>query len=314
MIGTSYTPARKNARTLRHKKMKQMWLLYLMLFFPVAHTILFHYVPLYGIQLAFKDFIPVKGISGSPWIGLKHIGILFSGATFPKVLWNTVRISLLRILVCFPAPIIFALLLNEVMNLGFKKTVQTISYLPHFMSWVVLAGIIKEVLSPTRGILNSIRGIFGGAAINYIAQPSMFVPILLLSSLWQGIGWGAIIYLASMSSIDPELYEAAEIDGANRWHKAIHVTLPGIVPIIIIQYILTMGGVLNAGFEQIFNLMNNSVLEVADIIDTYVYRIGLQDMKYDLSTAVGLFKNVVGATLIIVSNMVIRKFSEYGIW
>ena len=305
---------RKREKRSRRKKMRQMWVLYAMLALPVIFMIVFQYTPLYGIQLAFKNFKPVKGIWGSPWNNFRHFKILFGGASFRNVLWNTVSISLLRLLVTFPAPIIFALLLNEVENLRFKKVVQTISYLPHFMSWVVLAGILKEILSPTRGIINSIRGMFGMEAINFLAEPTMFVPILLITSIWSGVGWGAIIYMASMSNIDPQLYEAAEIDGASRLQKAWHVTIPGIIPIIIIQYIMTIGRILNAGFDQVFNLMNDKVLGVADIIDTYVYRIGLQEMKYDLSTAVGLFKNVVGVILIVGSNAIISRYSEYGIW
>ena len=291
-----------------------MWILYLFLLIPVIHTFIFSYIPLYGIQIAFKDFNASKGIWGSAWNNFNHFRNLFAGASFPKVFWNTLYISFLRILVGFPAPIIFAILLNEIHSSKFKKVVQTVSYLPHFMSWVVLGGIIKELLNPQRGLINAVIQLFGGEPVYFITEPSMFRPIVIITGVWASVGWGAIIYLASMSSIDPQLYEAAEMDGANRFHKAIYVTIPSLMPIIVIQFILGLGGVLNGGFDQIFNLYNDKVMGVADIIDTYVYRMGLEELKYDFSTAVGLFKNVIGVILIVSVNIATSKISDYGIW
>ena len=296
------------------RRVKKYWLLYVLLLFPVGYTVLFSYVPMYGLQLAFKNFRAADGIWNSPWNNYKHFQILFQGLSFPRAFWNTLYISFMRLIFGFPAPIIFAILINEIRHLKFKKTVQSLSYLPNFMSWVVLGGLIKNILSPTRGAINAILAKFGVAPIFFMTIPSLFVPILLVTGIWAGVGWGAIIYLATMTGIDPELYESAEIDGARRFRKAWHITIPGIMPVIVIQLILSVGSILNGGFDQIFNLMNPLVMETAEIIDTYVYRIGLQEMRYDLATAVGLFKNVVGVILIVIVNFTISKFSEHGIW
>lgn len=301
-------------RSGKFKKMKRMWMLYLFLLIPVVHVFVFNYMPMYGVQLAFKDYRAALGIWDSPWNGFKHFNNLFAGASFYRVFWNTLYISVLKIIFSFPAPIILAILLNEVRHIKYKKVIQTISYLPHFMSWVVLGGIVKEFLSPQRGVVNAVIEAFGGTPIYFITEPSMFRTIVVGSNIWATIGWGAIIYLASMSAIDPQLYESVEIDGGNRWHKTIHITLPGLLPIIVIQFILGLGNILNAGFDQIFNLYNNKVMNVADIIDTYVYRMGLEEMKYDFSTAVGLFKNVIGVILILLVNALTSKVTDYGIW
>jgi len=301
-------------RNRKMKKIRRMWMLYVFLIIPIGLAILFNYVPLYGIQLAFKDFRAVDGIWGSQWNNFKHFKTLFSGFSFPKALINTIKISSLRILIGFPAPILFAILLNELRHIRYKKVVQTISYLPHFMSWVVLSGLIKEVLSPTRGVINYLIGLFGIAPIYFLTVESAFVPVLITTSIWQSVGWGAVIYLASISSIDPSLYEAAEVDGANRFQKASYITIPMLIPVMVILFILGLGDILNGGFDQIFNLMNPKVMNVADIIDTYTYRIGIEQLKYDLSTAVSLFKNVVGVVLIIMVNFFARRYTEYGIW
>jgi putative aldouronate transport system permease protein len=295
------------------KQARKMWLLYVFLAIPLGMTLLFSYAPMYGIQLAFKDFRVADGIWGSKWNGFKHFEILFSGRGFAQVLKNTIYISVMRIVTGFPVPILFALLLNEVRHLRYKKFVQTVSYLPYFMSWVVLGGIIQQILSPQRGVVNWLIGLFGVPPIYFLSVESMFVPILLITSIWQGAGWGAVIYLASMSSIDPGLYESAEIDGAGRFRRALHITVPMLAPVIVIQFILSMGGILNAGFDQIFNLMNPRVMDVADIIDTYVYRMGMEEMRYDFSTAVGLFKNVIGFGLVLLVNFFTGKFTEYGL-
>ena len=213
-----------------------------------------------------------------------------------------------------PFPVMLALILNQLRSERFKRIVQTVTYLPHFISTVVLAGMLYIFLSPTCGIVNVARGWFGGEAMDFMSMPGAFRTLYIISGIWQGAGYSTILYIATLTGIDPSMYEAAEIDGASRLQKAWHVTIPGIIPIIIIQYIMTIGRILNAGFDQVFNLMNDKVLGVADIIDTYVYRIGLQEMKYDLSTAVGLFKNVVGVILIVGSNAIISRYSEYGIW
>lgn len=293
---------------------KKMWMLYLFLLFPVIHTIIFHYFPMYGVVIAFKDFKPVKGILGSKWNDFQHFKDLFTSIGFFRVLKNTIKISILRILFGFPAPIIFALLINEIWHLKFKKVIQTISYLPVFMSWVVLAGVFFEFLSIQRGPVNYIIKILGGQPIDFFTNRKWFIPMLISTSVWQGVGWGAVIYLASLASVNPELYESADLDGANRFHKAIHISLPALTPVITILFILNLGGILNAGFDQIFNMYNPLVMEIADIIDTYVYRMGLVNAQYDFSAAVGLFKNVVGLILIIITNLLVARISDYGIW
>ncbi|TDL64701.1 sugar ABC transporter permease [Rhodococcus qingshengii] len=305
-------PERKvNATWVQMKKMKT---LYFMMLIPMAMLFIFHYIPLYGIIIAFKDFSPGLGIWDSPWNNFEHFKRLFSDFLFLRALENTVVISLLKIIIVFPAPIIFAILLNEINNEKFKKISQSISYLPHFMSWVILSAMVIEVFSPQRGIINYFITLVGGDPINFMSDKASFIPILILTDMWKEIGWGAIIYLASIASIDPQLYEAAEMDGAGRFHKMIHVTLPSIMPMVIILFILRLGSVLNAGFDQILNLYNPLVYEVADIIDTYVFRSGLEQMQFDYATAVGLFKNVVGIVLILTANAIIRRKSDHGIW
>jgi putative aldouronate transport system permease protein len=298
----------------RLKQMKKMKLLYLMMLIPIIHLFIFHYIPIYGIVIAFKKFSPGRGIIDSPWNNFEHFKFLFTDFLFIRALKNTIIISLLKLVVGFPAPIIFALLLNEIRQAVFKRIAQSISYLPHFMSWVILATMLGEVLSPQRGIVNFVITSFGGQPTNFLAEPHLFVPILILSDVWKEIGWGAIIYLAALSSINPDLYEAAEVDGANRFKQALHITLPSLMPIMTILFILNLGNILNVGFDQILNLYNPMVYEVADVIDTYVYRKGLEQFNFDYAAAVGLFKNVVGVVLILGANFIIRRYSEHGIW
>jgi len=298
----------------RWKLARKMWMLYLFFLVPACLLFIFNYVPMYGVLIAFKKFRIASGILGSPWNDFQNFKDFFATPFFLRILRNTVIISLQRLVFGFPAPIILALLLNEVNHMPFKRVVQTISYLPHFMSWVVLAGIIIEVLSPQRGLVGVIYGLLGMDAPNLMNSRAFFRPMLIATGIWQSVGWGTIIYLAAISSIDPEMYEAAEIDGASRLQRAAHITIPSLVPVIIILFILSIGGILNAGFDQIFNLYSPLVYEVADIIDTYVYRVGITEMRFDYSTAVGLFKNAIGIVLLLGTNLVTRRFSEYGIW
>lgn len=301
----------RNENWIRAKKMKT---LYLMMLLPMMLLFLFHYVPLYGILVAFKKFSPGLGIWKSEWNNFEHFKSLFHDFLFIRALKNTLVISILKLILAFPAPIVLAVLLNEVRNVRFKKVTQSITYLPHFMSWVILASMVGEVLSPQRGIINFVIHSFGGTPINFLADKNFFIPALIVTDIWKEIGWGAIIYLAAISSINPDLYEAADVDGAGRFKKMIHITVPSLVPMIVILFILSLGNILNAGFDQILNLYNPMVYDVADIIDTYVYRKGLEQFQLDYATAVGLFKNVVGVILILGTNAIIRKRSEHGIW
>ncbi|MEK3888606.1 ABC transporter permease [Bacillus sp. FSL K6-3431] len=304
----------KSPKQSNWQQMKKMKLLYIMLLFPMVMLFIFSYIPMYGVIIAFKDFSPGLGIWNSPWNNFEHFIRLFDDFMFIRALKNTLVISLLKILISFPAPIIFALLLNEIRSQRFMKVTQSISYLPHFMSWVILSAMVIEVFSPQTGIINYIITAFGGNPINFLSSKLYFIPAIVLTDIWKEIGYGAIIYIASIASIDPALYEAAEMDGASRFKKMIHITLPSIMPMVTIMFILRLGGILNAGFDQILNLYNPLVYEVADIIDTYVYRSGLEQFQFDYATAVGLFKNIIGVIFILGANAIIRRRSEHGIW
>jgi putative aldouronate transport system permease protein len=289
----------------------------LLMFLPgFALILVFDYGPMYGLQIAFKDLNIIQGIWGSPWVGLKHFRAFFGNPAAMKVVRNTIEISLLRIAFGFPAPIILALALNEVKDGFFKRFTQTVSYLPHFISWIIIAALFNAMLSPSGGVVNTIIKAFGGRPIYFMASPQWFRPVLIFSAIWKEVGWGAVIYLAALSGVDPTLYEAAIVDGATRLQRMRYIGLPSIMPVITIVLILSMGGILNAGFDQIFNMYNARVYDVADIIDTFVYRAGLVSMEYSFSTAVGLFKSVVGLILVLIVNSIASRVSEerQGLW
>lgn len=312
----SATNTSRNKGDLLRKIYKNRWA-YILLIPVIAFFIVFSYVPMYGITLAFKKYAIKKGIMGSPWIGLTNFERLFGSAMFLRTVRNTILISLYRIIFGFPMPIIFALMLNEINNAKFKKTVQTISYLPHFISWVILGGIITELLSPTRGAINYLLQLLGFEPIYFMANAKYYRSILVISGIWKEMGWSSIIYLAAIASIPTEQYEAAAIDGASRLKCMWYITLPSIMSIISIQLIMSIGGILSGGFDQIFNTYNSLLYETGDIIDTYAYRVGLEGkMEYSLSTAISLFKNGIGFVLVIGTNWAAKKLSngEGGIW
>lgn len=292
---------------IRHKK------LYLMLLPIIAYYIIFCYYPMYGAQVAFKDYVPKLGIEGSPFVGWKHFIEFFDSVYFTRLIRNTLSINFLCLLISFPAPILLAILLNEVRNQKFKKIVQTISYLPHFISTVVIAGMILEFTS-TNGFITTICSWFGMPNQNLMYNPNLFQPIYVLSEVWQGIGWGSIIYIAGIAGINGELYEAARIDGAGRIKQIFHVTIPGILPIIITMFILRVGNMMSLGFEKVFLLYNSSIYETADVISTYVYRKGLVDMNYSFSTAVGLFNSAINLILLFSANKLCKKFTDNSLW
>jgi putative aldouronate transport system permease protein len=298
----------------RRKLARQMAPLYVFLLVPITLLFVFNYIPMYGVVIAFKNYQINEGILGSPWNNFQHFKDFFATPYFVRILRNTLVISFLRLAFGFPAPILLAILLNEVGSQAYKRIVQSISYLPHFMSWVVLAGIMIEVLSPQRGIVGAVYTALGRQPPNLLLSTAFFRPMIVFTGVWQSVGWGTVVYLAAISSIDPEMYEAAEIDGATRMQRAVYITIPSIVPVITILFILSIGGILSAGFDQIFNLYNPAVYQVADIIDTYVYRVGLVERRFDFATAVGLFKNAIGVVLLLATNAVTKRFSEYGIW
>ncbi|MFD0716380.1 ABC transporter permease [Paenibacillus sp. GCM10027626] len=300
-------------RNLIYRYWKQKYF-FLMLLPVFAYYLIFHYAPLYGIVIAFQNFYPVKGIQGSEFVGLEHFKELFTGLYFMPVLKNTLIISFYKLIFGFPAPIILCLILNEVRLVFFKKTIQTITYLPHFISWVILGGIVVEVLSPSRGVVNAIISAFGYEPIYFITSEVWFRTILVTSSIWKEIGWGTIIYLAATTNVDPELYNAADIDGAGRLRKIWHITLPSIVPVVTIMFIFAVGNIINDDFDQIYNLLNASVLSVGDVISTYTYEVGLVKADYSYATAVGLFKNIIAFMLIVLTNYVAKKTNDYTLW
>ena len=287
---------------------------YIMLIPGILFFLIFCYGPMYGMVIAFQDYYPLKGIAESQWVGLKHFKKLFTDPFFLSVLKNTIVISIYKLLVCFPAPIILCLALNEIKNLKFKKVAQSVSYLPHFVSWVVLSGIIIEFLSPTRGPINIILQKLGMESIFFIAEPRYFRGVLVLSDMWKSIGWGSIVYLAAVTAVDPTLYEAAEIDGAGRIKKIIHITLPALAPIVTVMLIMQSGKILNDSFQQVYNLLTPSTYEVGDVISTFVYRMGIQKMQYSFTTAVDLFKNVISFALVMLTNYIARKTNDYALW
>lgn len=296
-----------------YKDLKINKYVYIMAIPMIVYFILFHYMPMYGVIIAFKDFNPRAGILGSDWVGLKHFRAFFKSVYLGRIVRNTALISLYSLLWGFPAAIILALLLNELRKDTFKRCVQTISYLPHFISLVVICGMIVDFTS-TNGLVNSILSKFGVKPENWLTKPEWFRTIYISTGIWQDIGWDSIIYLAALSSVDPALYEAAIIDGAGRWKQLLHVTLPGIAPTIVIMLILNIGGLMSVGFEKIILLYNPITYETADVISSYVYRRGIIDADYSFSTAVGLLESVIGFTLIAIANKFSQKVSETSLW
>ena len=280
----------------------------------LAFFLVFNYLPMFGLVLAFKEFRLSAGILGSEWSGLENFSRLFGGADFPNALRNTVTISLLRLLFGFFAPIALALMLNEIRVSWYKRTVQTVTYIPYFLSWVILGGIFLMIFSQS-GPANQIIQLFGVSPIEFLTNDFWFIVVVIATGIWQAAGYGAVIYLAALAGISPDLYEAAVVDGAGRWKQTLHITIPGLVPTIITLFILNLGHVLNAGFDQIYNMYNPMVYDAADIIDTYVLR-RIVLMDFGLATGAGLFKSVVGLLMVVWANSLARRLSggEQGIW
>lgn len=300
-------------RRIVHSLKRDRFLYYLIIPF-VAWYLIFQYYPMFGLQIAFKKYSIFRGISGSPWVGFDNFITFFQSPYFLRTLKNTILINLYMLVFAFPAPIILALLLNEVKNVFYKRTVQTLTYLPHFISIVIVAGFVTNFLSPSTGVINLVLEKLGFAKTYFLVVPEYFRTIFVSMNIWRDVGFGSIIYIAALSGINPELYEAAIIDGANKWKRVLHITVPGIIPTIMIMLILRIGSLLEVGFEAIILLYQPSTYEVSDVISTYVYRTGLQDGRYDLGTAVGLFNSVVGLILVITANKLSRKFTESGLW
>lgn len=288
--------------------------LYLMLLPALIYYLIFCYAPMYGVTIAFKDFNPMLGIMKSPWAGFETFRKLFGMEKFYSVFWNTIRISAARLLFGFPIPIIVALMLNELRHAKTKKLIQTIIYIPNFISWVVLGGILTSLLSMNSGIVNGIITALGFQPIGFLTDERFFVPTMVVSMIWKTFGWSTIIYLAAITGIDQQMYEAATVDGANRWQRLWNITLPCIRSTIVVVLITRIGSLMQAGFEQIFVLYHPGVYGTADIIDTYVYRMGLQDGNFEMAAAVGLFKSVINFTLVVMANKLARRAGEEGIY
>ncbi|MBP3039198.1 sugar ABC transporter permease [Bacillaceae bacterium Marseille-Q3522] len=288
--------------------------LHLMILPGLIILIIFQYLPMFGFVMAFQDFKPVRGFFESDWVGLDNFSYILSLPNIYQVIWNTLYIAVLKIIVGLVCPIIIAILLNEIRLTMIRRTVQTLIYMPHFLSWIILGGIIIDLLSPSGGVINHILGWFGVEPIYFLGNKDTFPYLLVGTNLWKEVGFSTIVYLAALTSINPNLYEAAVVDGANRWQQIRHITLPGLLPVIILMATLSLGNVLNAGFDQVFNLYNPLVYETGDIIDTFVYRMGIEQAEYSLSTAIGLFKSVVSFFLISLSYFLAHRFAHYRIF
>ncbi|WP_250817015.1 ABC transporter permease [Clostridium swellfunianum] len=287
----------------------------LLLFLPcLIYFILFRYVPMWGVLVAFKDFQVFKGFAASKWVGFKYFTMFFKSPDAVIIIKNTLLLGLQTLLVTFPIPIIFALILNEVKSSKYKKLVQTVSYMPHFISQVIIVSMVMMFLSPTHGIVNTVIEALGGTKINFMVEAGWFRPLYIISEVWQGMGWGAIIYLAALTSVDPQLYEAAIIDGANRWKQTLYVTLPSIIPTIITMFLLRTGSILEVGFEKVLLMQNPAIYSTSDVISTFVYRQGLVSGNISYATAVGLFNSLVNLVFVLGANKLAKKYSDTSLW
>ncbi|RXZ82004.1 sugar ABC transporter permease [Paenibacillaceae bacterium] len=293
----------------------RQWDIQLMVIPALILIIVFQYIPMYGVLLGFQDYNLFKGFLASPWVGFKHFAAFFNDPDFNRIIRNTIVISVLKLVIGFPAPIVLALMLNEVRKMAFKRIIQTVSYLPHFMSWVIVAGMVSSMLSTDNGSINMllVQLRLVDEPINFLALPQYFWSILVLTDVWKGIGFGSIIYLAAIAGVNPQLYEAAAIDGASRFKQMYLITIPSILPVIVIFSILAIGNLLSAGFEDILLLANAGIREVSDVIDVYVYRIGIQNQRYSYATAIGLFKAIISVGLLAMANYAARK-SGNSLW
>ena len=298
------------------KALKKYWQMYLLLILPIIYMIVFKYVPMLGLQIAFKDFSLRKGIWGSKWIGLEHFQRFFSSSQSWTIIWNTLSLGVLTLVCCFPMPIILALIFNEIRSKRFMKTLQTVTYAPHFISTIVVCGMIVAMLSPSTGIINTLLIKLGvlDKSFYFMGSAAAFRPIYIVSEIWKDSGWSAIMYVSALAAIDQSLYEAAEVDGASRWKQLLHVTLPGIMPTIIIMLILETGKVLNIGYEKVYALQNDLNLATSEVISTFTYKQGIEKLEYDYTTAIGMLNSVVSFILLITVNNISKKFSKNSLF
>ncbi|WP_433004982.1 ABC transporter permease [Kribbella sp. CA-294648] len=315
---TESSPRRKRRggrqRPLWRDLLRYRWL-YVLLLPGLAYFIIFKYLPMYGLTIAFKDYVPFLGYSGSQWVGLEHFEALFSGPDFGRLMINTLILALLTIVFVFPAPIVVALLLNELRIRVLKRSIQSLIYIPHFLSWTIVASLTYLLFSVDFGVIAGwLHSIVGGQRVDYVAQADWFRPLIVLQLLWKQTGWGTIIYLAALASVDTQLYEAARVDGAGRWRQFWHITLPSIQPTIVVMAILTSGNLMDSGFEQIWLMTTSLNRDVADVFDTFVYYVGITQGSFSYATAVGLFKGLVGVVLIFGSNLLAKRLGQRGLF
>ena len=310
-------PAVTKSKVKTSVYMKKYWQLYVMLFLPLLYLLIFKYFPMIYVQIAFKKYSIVQSVWEMPWAknhGFEYFIKAFSNNDFKYALKNTLVLNILDLIFGFPAPILFALILNELCFVRYKKVVQTIAYMPHFLSWVIIYSLALQLLAPNAGLINMVIQRFGGEVIPFLNDEAHWIRSYIGFGIWQNFGWGSIIYLAAIAGINPELYEAAAVDGAGRFRKIWHITLPGIKPTIVVLLIMSLGNILGGGFDRPFAFQNNLVMRVADVIATYVYRVGIKGLQFSLTTAVGLFQSVVGVIFLLLANWLSRKLGERGIW
>ncbi len=313
-IGSKKWNSSPGRLSMARKCISKEYQLYLLALPAIVYLFIFHYIPIYGVQIAFKNFTPGKGIWGSDWVGFDQFIKFFSSYQFERLLSNTLLLSVLQLIICFPFPIILALMLNQVGNKRYKKLVQTVTYAPHFISIVVLVGMMSLFLAPNNGIINTVIKNLGGEAIHFTGDAKYFRGLYIISNAWQHMGWGSIIFLAALSAVNPELYEAARIDGCTRLKLIWHVDIPSILPTIIIVLIMDVGSLMDLGFQKAFLMQNSLNLATSETIATYVYKIGLINAQYSYSAAVGLFNSVVNIILLISVNWVSKKLTENSLW
>ena len=313
MTAVKELPRKRNREYLRQHRLRELPL-HLMLIPGLALLLVFHYVPMFGIVMAFEDFKPAKGFFGSKWVGWDNFVYMAKLPNMGGVLYNTVFIAVLKIIVGMIVPIFVALMLNEIGSKPYKRIVQTVVYFPHFLSWVILGGVLMDVLSPSTGIVNDVIRLFGGKPVYFLGDKGWFPYTMVITAVWKNFGYDTIVYLAALTNVDRNLYEAASIDGATRMQQTWHVTLPGILPIVTLMGVLNLGNILNAGFDQIFNLYSPSVYSTGDIIDTFVYRLGLEQAQFSVSTAVGLFKSVISIIMVSLANYLAGRYANYRVF
>lgn len=304
---------KKQQTARKWKQIKNHWQLYMLLLLPILYILIFKYAPMYGVLMGFKQFNPSKGIWNSPWVGLKWFRMFWESPQFTRLLGNTITISLYSLIGGLIPPIILAIAVNEMRHSGVKKSVQLITYMPHFLSIVVITSILQQILS-NNGMVNNVLAAVGFEKVQFLGKPNLFPHIYVWSGIWQNVGYNAIIYIAALSGISPELKEAAEIDGANIWQRIWHIDIPGILPTAVILLIIGSASILSVGYEKIFLMQNDLNMRASDVISTYVYRVGLKNMEYSLATAIGLFQSSVSALILCLVNMVSKKLTDSSLW